>query len=912
MNTRHKLSALAGLIVAMLLPACAAGSQEWTLDNITRRDYSDHCFRLPMEVPDSSFRVLEDGEEIPYTVDEVNGQKDLWVRTSVPAGGSHTYRIEAGEPKQFDPVVSVKQVGGHIELSSDGFAIRLPAGASRQAPSPISAVKVGDKWVGDGRWNTQAPLKNFEATVIDDGQVFARVRLRYEFDGPSSIDEDTPAWAEVDVTLWPGRSFAIVSERHWMQQDDYWQFDMTAGWNARNPNFNRHSGGFSGRRENPSQLVPNQNPFWNPEVYGYLIPRWNQHSKDGWYFDISEGGDRLGVLVIAAGKWYWPHDNALEIRVRPSGDYAGLRCPTWRGRRYWFLTDGKEDPKHLGTQYALESLDFVVNELTITDWPDVGGNFKGFWPLGGHINPTGQWRGKGRQAVSNADHIKKDIGHLTHTQVLMHPNSFGSYWLFWSPQNPNFYTDYMKVPLAYTCNLRTHPEFDTLAKMAEQILREDMYHSVTLPGGAGNECPGYQQYAMKHYKELADVLKQYCGFDATQWPRYKAAAGFVAHISQPLGGGKRGLAPFGDTHPGYVFDNDPIEFAAKYGVNVNVKELQSEELPGFGVVLRNNPGTDDETFFAFKSGPNRGHYHGDQLAFHWCDKSRPLVVDHHCSYHPRAGQEHMHNRVAFHTPEMPYANMDGYERVIAFETSDKADIAIAQVSSDRLRTMRELPPENWHQEYPQQQLRNTLTYRRTAVLVKSQPRDYIVLRDQFDAGRQPLGASYCLHVYGDEAKRIGRTIDFGSLKLYVADPARFQFENFNWEHENGPKEVTKGVRLTVRGARGEFVTVLYPGDDAPEFGSVPGGVKVGDDVITFAGGIDEDAETTYVTVRTADGSELTLTGAEIDLDRSQGEVGLFVPDAGYPFGPIPDWLARQRLDVPDWAPEWVKQLRDQQ
>jgi hypothetical protein len=39
---------------------------------------------------------------------------------------------------------------------------------------------------------------------------------------------------------------------------------------------------------------------------------------------------------------------------------------------------------------------------------------------------------------------------------------------------------------------------------------------------------------------------------------------------------------------------------------------------------------------------------------------------------------------------------------------------------------------------------------------------------------------------------------------------------------------------------------------------------------------------------------LTLTGNDIDMDRDQGDVGLFVPDAGYPFGEIPDWLVRQR------------------
>jgi len=38
----------------------------------------------------------------------------------------------------------------------------------------------------------------------------------------------------------------------------------------------------------------------------------------------------------------------------------------------------------------------------------------------------------------------------------------------------------------------------------------------------------------------------------------------------------------------------------------------------------------------------------------------------------------MYNRVFFHNAGMPYANMDGYERVIAFKTSPAADVAMGQ------------------------------------------------------------------------------------------------------------------------------------------------------------------------------------------------------------------------------------------
>jgi hypothetical protein len=102
--------------------------------------------------------------------------------------------------------------------------------------------------------------------------------------------------------------------------------------------------------------------------------------------------------------------------------------------------------------------------------------------------------------------------------------------------------------------------------------------------------------------------------------------------------------------------------------------------------------------------------------------------------------------------------------------------------------------------------------------------------------------------------------------------------------------------------------VTGPGGRTPEMSAVPGGVKVGRDEVTFAGGIDDRDQTAYVTVKRAGRTVLALTGRDIDLDRSQGEVGLFVPDAGYPFGRIPDWLIRQRSRVPDWAKQYVAEL----
>jgi hypothetical protein len=255
----------------------------------------------------------------------------------------------------------------------------------------------------------------------------------------------------------------------------------------------------------------------------------------------------------------------------------------------------------------------------------------------------------------------------------------------------------------------------------------------------------------------------------------------------------------------------------------------------------------------------------------------------------------MHNRVAFSVQEFPYANMDGYERLIAFKVGVDADVAVGQVESERLRAVTNLPPEIWNQAGPVHPFKGLLKYRRTVVSVKNSGDsvDYVVLRDQF-AAPEPVTAVFCLHVYGEKAEQAGKMIQFDNLSLMCAEPASFEFGRSDWKHKNGGVESTRGVRLSQTVAEGQFVTVLYPAPMPPQIVAVPGGVKVGADIVKFGGGLDDDDATTYVTVERGGRTTLSLTGKDIDMDRSQGEVGLFVPDAGYPFGEVPDWLVRQR------------------
>jgi hypothetical protein len=893
-------------LAASVLAVPVLTAADWTFRNPAAGEFRDELMRVPVAVPAGDFSMAMDGRPVPHQVDRSGPKPALWVRASFKPGESHSFGTRPGIPAASKPLVAVRRENGGIVLDNGVIAVRLPDGSDPAAP-PLLGVKGEGQtaWIGKGTWKTSLKPAKLEAAVVGDGTLFGKVRLFYRFEGADPAVAATGAWAIVDVSLAPGKSHAEVEESHAMGRNDAWEFDCAAGWKPTRSLYKTHGSG-AGQAHNEDlrvgTLLPGQTRLG--DVLLRLMPRWTQAFDDGWFFAASDSRTVVGAIPARASRWFWPHDNLIDISLAKSGDRAALVLPTWKGTRWWMLVAGPEDRlatepggaktspvRSLLMSDVYASLDKIANDY-ITDWPGAKGTFQGLFPFDyGDINPTGHWRGLVKGALANAGK-PGDIGSLTLAQVIMDPDIYGSYWLHWSPENPNFFSDFNARGIALVTTLKGHPRFKELAAIAEAKVREDLHHSVTLPGGAGQECPGYQSHGVGAIEGVAKVCKEHLGFDAFAWPYFAATRDFLFRISQPDGSIRR-ILPIGDTHPGKDGPN-PIE---NYRATGNAAALKTEELPGFGAIFRNRPGTPRETYLAFKSGPNRGHYHGDQLAIHWCADATPLAVDHHASYKPRAGQEHMHNRVAFHTAELPYANMDGHERLIAFVPGADCDIAVGEVESTRLRITNEFPPEEWDVEFPQAAFPDhPLRYRRTVVAVKNAASgDYFVLRDQFDLPPK-VRATWCLHVRSDAVKQNGPRIEFGKATVFCAAPAGFEFRSFPWSHENGRPESTQGARLTAPPDAREFITVLHPGANPPAMQAIEGGVKVGTDEIVFAGGIDDIDATAYATVRRGTQALATLTGKQIDMDRSQGKIGLFVPDAGYPFGDIPEWLIRQRAN----------------
>ena len=161
------------VLAAMCLTAHADVA---TLRNPLKTPFNNEAARLAVDAGSGPHAVKIGGKEIPCQLDDTGR---LWVLTSLDAGVLGEYTVEKRSPAKCKSAVSAKHQGDSYVLDNGKISVRVPAVAGKTPPCPIAAVKAGGKWVGAGVWNTKRKLRKFTATVLGDGPVFARVRLRY-------------------------------------------------------------------------------------------------------------------------------------------------------------------------------------------------------------------------------------------------------------------------------------------------------------------------------------------------------------------------------------------------------------------------------------------------------------------------------------------------------------------------------------------------------------------------------------------------------------------------------------------------------------------------------------------------------------------------------------------------------------
>ena len=196
--------------------ASAAPAAECRILNPTQRGYRDALVSLPLPAPGpaGSFAVLRGDTQVPYQVEEDAGTRRLWILADFEPESALDFRIEPGMPPPFPARIRLEDEGETLLLENDAVSVLVPAQAREGAPpsGPIAALRLGDRWAAGSGWRTSLAPRRFAVRATARGPLFARARLRYEFEGSGGEDGATPAFAEVSVTVAAGWRHAEVDE----------------------------------------------------------------------------------------------------------------------------------------------------------------------------------------------------------------------------------------------------------------------------------------------------------------------------------------------------------------------------------------------------------------------------------------------------------------------------------------------------------------------------------------------------------------------------------------------------------------------------------------------------------------------------------------------------------------------------
>jgi hypothetical protein len=360
----------------------------------------------------------------------------------------------------------------------------------------------------------------------------------------------------------------------------------------------------------------------------------------------------------------------------------------------------------------------------------------------------------------------------------------------WAPGNPNFHTDKYMGAIYIAAAMRDHPHSDEWLQYGWENFQEDLQKVLFEPDGVGYECPGYAGYALTLQLNLARIFTNVgFGNPVAENPLFKGSGIWHRKLITPYNERlqRRHTAPIGDTHRwdsglGHGFgmlatfysESDP-EFASEMmgtwrlltdnGLRIRNPLRQqlidadpsipamdpmdmdwsSDTFHGFGAIFRNNFGTDRESFLTLKAGPTRGHYHNDELAYHFYSHGQPISLDYNCSYTPRGDHAALHNSMTFgnegtvrhnareeRVPAMEQIFTTAHE--LGFATVPEMDVFVAERKSSHV-SMTPLYPEDheFQRDYGSRRV-DPITHRRFISMVKhpvgSHMTDYLVVRDE--------------------------------------------------------------------------------------------------------------------------------------------------------------------------------------
>jgi hypothetical protein len=414
----------------------------------------------------------------------------------------------------------------------------------------------------------------------------------------------------------------------------------------------------------------------------------------------------------------------------------------------------------------------------------------------------------------------------------------------WSPGNPNFHTDKYQVALFAGAAMRDHPHAKEWVAYGLDNFDEDIAKVIAAPDGVGYECPGYAGYSINLQLNNARVIKN-AGYQdpVVSNPLFAKTANWHRHLLTPVDPRLefRHAAPIGDTHrwkaglgsgfgklATFYRDADPTlaselmgvwRYLEKQGYGEKTKmseslieidssiepapmdqmDWSSQPFENFGVIMRHGFGTKEESFLSMKAGAARGHYHNDDLSYHFYANGTPASLDYNCSYTPRGDHAALHNSMTFgklgsvrhngrSTDVEAHEQIFASGRVLAFNATPQADIVVAE-RRDRHLTLSPIEPNDaeFNRNYPTRTV-DPIAHRRSLVMIKQDDRskltDYITVFDQ-TVTDEPQQLN--IHLLARDATVSGNTVHLTGqhdkdFVVYFADADNLDIEPRQWHY----------------------------------------------------------------------------------------------------------------------------------
>ncbi len=832
---KQRLFAALALILLCSYPTRAAELARFSIREPLAMDWTDEWIteEVDLQVPpggvrSETLRVLtESGEAVPaqfysqrrLVPDLTNLLRPMrvsvFLKVSLPKNQTAVFRITDDKATPRPTPIQVVESAGKIVINNGIYELEF----DRDHPLPINAMRSGGTRdsVGDFRWPSQVRATNVADRFSERGP--ARVIFRREFAFANSSHH-----ANYRFEVRAGDPWLGIQDSYNLGDGASLELDLR----RLNPKVVWHPHAYSARTlkagspDEDSTLQPLQYPI------ATLAPLWRDHWFGGgpFAFLYTPGADHgLGIAAVQAGGWNCRIDIAMEsqgLEIRGDRDREGqvrVRLPMDGAHRSWALIFGPPDMRHqlsgLTRSHSDIPLDRVLDRWKL-DWNSSAPEFKAPAAqeyLKAHLNRNalGAMPHEVLHQIDQAfklKHVKsRDLAALAY--IFTSPEYWPGPDEAWKTGSPTFHVEKYSVPLRIALLMPDHPD---AKQWLEYGVRETYLTLMTesWPGGAWSESPGRS----KSFFQIADNVRLLRDYGVTNgfqsWPRLKEVANYLAALHTPEDPryGARQIAPIGDGRPGNY-----LAELRTFGFPESV-DLASQEFKGFGALLRST-----NSFLAFKAGPARHHYHGDELSVHFSALGVPLVIDH-------ASQDTWsatnHNR-----PDMNGKTPGTVAEPRAFHSSPIADVFVADERATNIYQARPdlaLPPAATLSEA------NAWKMRRYAMLVKHDPQkskipDYLVIRDEI-VSPEPIG--WNLHVLARDIQGDGPTFlfpgqlgvdltahfvqpeiksvekkDSGNGKIIPED-----FPRGTWKPDDG--EHTKWLR--VQGAPGQthWLVVLIP------------------------------------------------------------------------------------------------------